>query len=335
VAPVSALPRPLVTVCIPTTGRLPWLRQAIAGAFAQAYAPIEVIVLDNASGEEAQAALRDAMRAHPGLRVLRSGERLPMFANFNRGIGAAAGEYLAFFHDDDEYDPRFLARHVALLEAHPTATFAAGNFDVIAADGRLLRRYQAIRETGLWSGRRLMEWILARGQSPFSTPGITFRRSALGAAGFDESLPMNWGDFTILMRLAERGDVAVVAEPLMRWRVHGGNASLVRAADAIPLRTAVLARYLEEFAARHPAEGATIARYRSLLARSHARGLLRGWFSASSLADARASRHRLRHTRLGWITPPLAALEAVGVAPRLTHRIPQVVRRLADRLGFS
>ncbi len=37
----------------------------------------------------------------------------------NRGLGEAAGEYVAFLDADDEWEPRFLGRAVAALDGHP------------------------------------------------------------------------------------------------------------------------------------------------------------------------------------------------------------------------
>src|SRR5689334_13001499 len=110
---------PLVTVCVPTIGRTEYLPFTIDALRAQTRGDYEILVLDNASPPDAQAQLEAWAAREPRVRVLRVDPRIPMFANFNRGIAAARGKYVTFFHDDDVYRPRFLELLVGALEADP------------------------------------------------------------------------------------------------------------------------------------------------------------------------------------------------------------------------
>src|SRR2546425_4829090 len=136
------------------------------------------MVLDSASPAEAQAVLAEFASSTPNVRILRVDTRVPMFANFNRGVRAGRGEYIVFFHDDDRYEPVFLEKHVAMLEANPRAGFAGGNFDVIDAEGRCIVRRRQIERTGTWSGRYFIERLFRRGRGDLQTPGLIFRRAA-------------------------------------------------------------------------------------------------------------------------------------------------------------
>src|SRR5207247_1296204 len=148
--------------------------------------------------------------------------------------------YVVFFHDDDLYQPTFLEQHIALLEANPRAGLAAGNFDVIDAEGRITVRHRGIERTGIWTGRSFIERLYWRGRTDLPTPGIVFRRTALEATGFDDQLPMNWGDFTVLMRIAETWDMDVLRDTLYSWRSHGQNSSNIALSHTLQIRTRVL-----------------------------------------------------------------------------------------------
>ena len=321
----------LVTVCVPTTGRLTYLRSALLDLAKQSYSPIETLILDNASAGEASAILQAFADSTLRARIIRVDQRIPMFENFNRGVHAARGEFVAFFHDDDEYDPDFLERMVEHLRANPRAVFAGGNYDVIDHNGALSRRNQLIARTSCWPGRRFIGEVLNSGRSPVSTPGLVFRASALAREGFDPALPMNWGDFTMLMRLAELGDVIVDSKTLYRWRVHGGNASNVAFSESIPLRTRVLLDYVEEFAHRHPADRALADRYRAMVRRTHYTGLLWGWLSTPVADDANRCRELLGKTPLGLaLGGLLRVLESLGLSLRRRQSLLPTVRALTQ-----
>src|SRR5687768_11218964 len=119
--------RPLFTICLPTIGRTAFLGTTIQSIEAQTLDDYEVLLLDNASPKEAAGMLATYAARDPRVRLLRSEVRLHMFDNFARGVVAASGRFLAFFHDDDVYGPEFLARHAALLESDDRIAFSGSN----------------------------------------------------------------------------------------------------------------------------------------------------------------------------------------------------------------
>jgi glycosyltransferase involved in cell wall biosynthesis len=326
---------PLVTICVPTIGRMEYLPQVLAAALGQTHPRCEILVLDNASPDPAREVIEAFADAHPQVRVLRVEERVPSFANFNRGIRVAAGEYVTFFHDDDFYAPRFVERYVELLERHPEAGFVGGNFDLLDGDGERTRTQKSFTRTEVWPGARYIEEVFRTGRNPMPTPGMLFRRNLIQRFDFDESLPVNWGDFTIFMRMAETTSVAVTDEVLYAWRVHGQNGSNVPGSRSIPLRTTVLRDYLAEYSVRHPDQGEFAARLEALLARSHEIGLLWGWVSAPSDGEAEACRTALRGVAapMSLAVGALGLLERVGFSARRRQALLPVFRRIGEALG--
>src|SRR5947209_6388379 len=115
------MPQPKVTLLLPTIGRLDFIEDTKRSVGQQTYLDFEAIVLDNASDPKARRVLTEWAATDSRLRIDRVDSRIPMFANFNRGIRASSGEYVAFFHDDDLYHPRLLERAVEALDRHPSA----------------------------------------------------------------------------------------------------------------------------------------------------------------------------------------------------------------------
>ena len=106
---MAALPD--VTIVIPTHDRLPYLRQAVASALAQAVKP-EVIVV-RSKGELAAGSVD---REFPDIVVLTcAGERA---ASRNAGLAIATGDWVLFLDDDDLLLPGALETLLAAAHRH-------------------------------------------------------------------------------------------------------------------------------------------------------------------------------------------------------------------------
>lgn len=291
--------QPLVSVLIPTIGRTDYLKETLACVDVQTYPHLEVLILENASPPEARHLLEEYCERNPRARVLRSDERLAMFANFNRGIRAARGHFIIFFHDDDVYLPDCIEREVKALQMMPTASFVGSNCYVIDHTGQVTGTRNFIRETRLIPGRRYTRSLMARGLGIMPTQGIMYRHSALLQHDFDENLSVHWGDFIMQMRMAETADVAVLSDPLWQMRVHAGStSSSIALSKAVPLRSHLMREYCTEFAARWPDQQPFVADLKRKIQRSHRFGLLWGWVIAPDHAEAEACLGALDETPL-------------------------------------
>jgi glycosyltransferase involved in cell wall biosynthesis len=285
---VTAVAAPLVTVCIPTIGRTATLVQTLASATRQRYPNQEVLVLDNASGPEGRAVIDAYLTREPRARLLRSERRLPMFDNFARGIDAARGRYVTFFHDDDVYLPRFLERQVELLETDDEIAFAGSNWTVIDEHDRVVRHRALIKSTTVWPGHRYTLAVLRMGVNIVPMAGVVFRASLLSPEIFSRHLQPSFSDFAVLMRMAEGRRVGLIDECLVQVRSHRGQESRALPPHlAAPLLTSVLEEYLAEFAERWPDERRFHRRLQRGAARARRTLLLWGWLTSPRDEEAR------------------------------------------------
>jgi glycosyltransferase involved in cell wall biosynthesis len=85
---------------------------------------IEVFVSDNASTDNTEEVVREYCARYPGLRYTRNATNVGFDGNVVACIDNAAGEYVAFFSDDDLAPPGLLAGLVKdLQETRPTAAY--------------------------------------------------------------------------------------------------------------------------------------------------------------------------------------------------------------------
>ncbi|HKJ23793.1 MAG TPA: glycosyltransferase [Myxococcota bacterium] len=114
---MPAADAPPISVVVPTFDRAAFVVRAVRSALAQTLAPAEVVVVDDASGDDTAAAL--AALGDPRVRLVRHPERRGGAAARNTGIDAARGAWLALLDSDDTWRP-------GKLEAQARAVRAAG-----------------------------------------------------------------------------------------------------------------------------------------------------------------------------------------------------------------
>lgn len=273
---------------MPTIGRSGTLRQTLASVKRQSHDHLEILVLDNASGLEAQHVIQEFMESDPRARLLRSNHRLPMFHNFARGVVAAGGTYLTFFHDDDVYLPGFIERQVQLLEADAGIAFTGSNWEVIDESGELLRRRALIHKTSVWSGHRYILTLLRTGVNIIPMPGVVFRRSLLEPEAFVRYGQPGFTDFVLLMRIAEDHRVGLIKDCLMHIRSHPDQASRTLSADlAATLLVSTFDDYCTDFSVRRPLQRTFANVMRRKATQGRRQALLWAWLTADDDRDAR------------------------------------------------
>jgi glycosyltransferase involved in cell wall biosynthesis len=199
-----------VAVLIPCHGEGPLVADAVHSV--RESEPVEIVVVDDASPDEATREVLAALEAE-GVKVIRLAA--------NRGVGEA--RTLAFessrapfvypLDGDDEALPGILARMADRLEAHPEAVACVGDIEEFG-DHELLRRIP---------GRLDPYRVALTNDYPITA---LYRRDAVAAAGawrpFYEQ--QGYEDWNLWMGLAERGgEIVHLREPGYRRRLHGGR----------------------------------------------------------------------------------------------------------------
>ncbi|NER33278.1 MAG: glycosyltransferase family 2 protein [Oscillatoria sp. SIO1A7] len=96
---VALLGKPPISVIIPTYNRANLVRRAIDSVIKQSYENLEIIVVDDASGDNTQEVINGIGDSR--IRYIRHGVNQGGAATRNTGIEAATGEYVAFLDSDD------------------------------------------------------------------------------------------------------------------------------------------------------------------------------------------------------------------------------------------
>lgn len=114
--------KPKYSVCIPTRDRHQTLPFTIRSVLQQTYQDFEVVVQDNFSGPETEAAVKEFDDAR--LIYHRSDERLPMHDNWEDALNQTSGDYVIFIGDDDALMPNCLESVTGLIADHDVGLLA-------------------------------------------------------------------------------------------------------------------------------------------------------------------------------------------------------------------
>ncbi len=227
----SAPPGPgSISVVVPTFNDAARIRDALVSIVAQTLPAAEVVVCDDASEDDTEAIVRRfAEREASGvpIRYIRRSQREGVVAARNEAIRATHGEWIATCDSDDVWEASKLerqaafirdwkgSRRIALLGAHGLNMNDAKKVISPAVMGPTSESdYEAIRRAG-----RLFFVIHS---------SALYRRADFDAVGGYTTEYGAADDFDFFCRLAERGVVLNLPEPLVYYRKRAGSVQLAR-----------------------------------------------------------------------------------------------------------
>ena len=247
---------PAVSVVIPAYNRAGSIRPAIESVLRQTFTDLEVLVVDDASADGTRAAAEAV--ADPRVRVIAHDRNRGASAARNTGIREARAPWIAFQDSDDEWLPLKLEKQMARLDAGGFVAAYCGMLVIGQPDGgdrgRPSIAYVPRPDVTVVEGDILPSLIRT---SIVSTQTLVARRDDLIAiGGFDESFRALI-DWELMLRLAPRGPVACVDEPLVLQRFSANSITREAAlraearGRAIDKHLALLSRHPEPLARLH------------------------------------------------------------------------------------
>jgi glycosyltransferase involved in cell wall biosynthesis len=208
---------PLVSVLVAVHDGESFVRTALASVLGQTMAKLELIVVDDASGDGTPEIL--AAIDEPRVRVLRNEQRLGLAGSLNRGLDEATGTFVARLDADDVAMPRRLEQQLAHIRSVPAAAVVGSAVLALDEGGRVGPRHAMpaspieVRWTALFS-------------SPFFHPTVLVERDALArhSLRYDTAFAES-EDYDLWSRLLDVADGENLLEPLVLYRVHPDQAS--------------------------------------------------------------------------------------------------------------
>jgi glycosyltransferase involved in cell wall biosynthesis len=256
-------PRISVAMCTFNGGR--YLDEQLGSIAEQTQLPSELVVCDDSSTDDTIAILKRFKANAPfPVTIVENAVRMGSTRNFDQAIGGSRGEFIALCDQDDRWLPYKLQRLSECLVENPFMGGVFSDAELIDGDGR--------RVSETLFGRH--KFTLAKQRSFVSCPTATLLKHDVvtGATLMFRSnirrycspISTTWvHDGWLAWMLALHSRLALIAEPLIEYRIHAGQQLGVGSSNAAQRESgetrrqfyARVARQFEDLLNRVLAEG--------------------------------------------------------------------------------
>lgn len=190
-----------------------YLKCAIDSICNQTYKKFEFIIIDDASDEECFAYLSEISLKDKRIRLYRNSKNIGLTKTLNKGLMLAKGEYIARMDADDFSLPKRFEKQISYLKTHTniailgTGVVSFGEANVFMSPMRGLTPQQAKCQLFFTSS--------------LCHPSVMIRKDFLDKFRLTYAEDVKKGqDFDMWERSSVLGDVAVMQEVLLYYRLH-------------------------------------------------------------------------------------------------------------------
>lgn len=267
--------QPLVTLALLAYNQEHFVRQAIAGALAQTYSPLEIILSDDGSSDRTFDIMREMAAQYRGphkIRLNRNDPNLGLAAHYNWITEASAGEVIVGAAGDDISLPDRVRDCVETFVQNPGVAMVSFIDDSIDDDGDLIERTEPSKTVQIvdLSGF-LRSGPLAQSRLKLSGASRAILRNTYSVfGGLLPNCPAE--DSPYVMRSLYLGRAAVCCWPGIYYRTH---------ANQLSGEQSIARMETEHFRSQYAADLAVAARQGILDARTI--GSIKRWISDRDL----------------------------------------------------
>lgn len=216
--------KPLISILMAVyEPRMDWLREQLLSLNAQTYPNLRLYICDDCSPtvsyEEIQSCVQDCISAFP-YSIERNAQNLGSNGTFERLTREAEGVFFAYCDQDDVWLPEKLAILQETIERE-RAELVCSDMYIINSEGKQVadsitkvrRRHKFSSGSNLSKKLVFHNWVT----------GCTMIVHAKTAKELVPFCPYMIHDQYIALMCAEKGKIFCVTDPLIRYRIHGGN----------------------------------------------------------------------------------------------------------------
>jgi glycosyltransferase involved in cell wall biosynthesis len=217
-----------VSIVIPSYNHAEFISKAINSVLAQTEQDFELIIVDDGSTDDSLEVISGLV--DPRLTVLTQTNQGAHEA-INRGLREASGKYLAILNSDDVYHPQRLEKLISALGVDSGLGLVGSYIEIIDDQDKFLGVKHGYKDCSPWplenpersfrEGSELKAALLTENYWS-TTSNYVFTRETLERVG--KFRPLRYThDWDFVLRVARNTELAMLPEPLMRYRVHERN----------------------------------------------------------------------------------------------------------------
>jgi len=196
-----------------------FLSEAVQSILGQSFSDFEFIIVDDGSTDKSSEILAQYTRRDDRIRVHRHTNK-GRALSLNIGMELSKGRYIARMDADDVALPNRLKEQVDFMELHPEVGLLSGSYERISRGGRLRDTVRLpLRDDEIRS--------MMLQSNAMCHPAVMMRKEVAIACGGYRKVFLDADDYDLWLRMSERIQLANLEQPILRYRVHSKQASIV------------------------------------------------------------------------------------------------------------
>lgn len=212
---------PLVTVILPCYNASLYVEEAVRSIMYQTYSNLDILLLDDCSTDGTATILLNLAKEDKRIRIIRNEQNLRLVKTLNKGVDEAKGIFIARMDADDISLPERIEKQMEFMLLHPEVDLCGTNYSIIDGKGTKIRNSVNIPLTSKEIATALLFTC------PIGHPTVLFKKDKIQSIGkYDEQM-INIEDYELWLRLSSNGLIVNLPEPLLKYRWHGENISIV------------------------------------------------------------------------------------------------------------
>lgn len=230
---------------MPVYNMAEFVDEAIRSILKQTFFNFEFIIMDDASDDGTDLVLRSYLDER--IVLIQNDSNIGNYASRNKGMWLARGEYIAVMDADDIAMPDRLEKQVSYLEKHS---------DVLAVGSGCISLPGGILREGLFSYREIQLALL--NNNCFVHSSLMIRKDILlKLNGYNERYYYS-ADYDLVCRLVAAGKVENLIEPLVGYRYHPFQISVLHKEKQQLFADEIRLKYQIEFINRYKKENQSL-----------------------------------------------------------------------------
>ena len=218
----------LVSVIVPNYNHAAFLKQRIDSILNQSFQDFELILLDDCSTDISREILSSyAENPHVSQVIFNDANSGSPFAQWQKGIALAQGEWIWIAESDDWADEHFLETMLKEAQTQPSVGLLYAKAQYMYPNGKTW--CQTLTNQAIYhKGEDFLKQQLLYANVIYNVSMVLFKRSLSKDLDFNKFDKMHLcGDWFFYTLLCEHTDVLEVDQLLSYYRVHDSNSSYV------------------------------------------------------------------------------------------------------------
>lgn len=204
-----------LSVCLLTYNHAHLLESTLKSALDQSISDYEIIVSDDCSTDSTWERILNFAAREPRIRPIRTPRNMGMAGNANFAVAHTNKEFVALLHHDDLYRHDLLEKWLSVMRESDDIGFV---FNAYGHHDGKVDLFEPNPGSGRMDGKWFLTKVLFAGWGCAVRGTALVRRSAWKQVGGMQEKFGLLADVDLWMRLAARGAVGYVAEPLIELR---------------------------------------------------------------------------------------------------------------------